>query len=174
MRAASELTIPNMADVLAPGCDTACEQLSQLCRLITGTLATSRPPLHRCNAGRATPSQNEQPQPVQAWHTDWATAWWVEEAGTDAFEAARFAGTHGTQVVVLERLRLFEHAAVPHQQYIFTRAAQCLDARISLLPQPIGKQAGLPAFGAQQIAEGLGAGRGVLRRKQVGTQFAEE
>src|SRR5215210_2305960 len=174
MWATGELTIPEMADITAPRLDTAVEQLPQLGLLVTGTLTTARPPLHRCKRGRATPSKNQQPQPVQTRHTDWATARWVEETGTDTFEATRLAGAHRAQVIILDRLGLFQHAAIPDQQHVLARATECLDSRISLLPQPIGKQAGLPALGAQQIAEALGASRGLLGRKQVGTKFAEE
>src|SRR5689334_19336365 len=157
-----------------PGPHALPQQTAQFGLLLARPLAAFRPPAHRCEGGCATAPQNEQPQPVQTRHTNRTTAGWVEEPRTDAFEAARFAGAHRTQIVVLDRLGLFQHTAIPDEKWLLATRAQGLNASIGLLPEPVGKQAGLPTLGAQEIAQALGTGWSVLGREQVGTEFGEQ
>jgi hypothetical protein len=82
----------DVADVTAPRLETSREQLLQLSVLVAGPVARPRPALPGCDGRCADAPQNQQPQPVQTRHADWATAGLLEEAWTNASHAAGVAG----------------------------------------------------------------------------------
>src|SRR5689334_5007564 len=173
-RTAGKATIPDLHDPTPPAGYGLVKQVLQFGPFITGTLAAPGPPARGCQYRWTLAPEDEQTKPVQTRNTDWATTRRLEEARTDAFEAASLAGTHGTQVVIVDRLRLFQHAAVPNQEGLFASLKQDLNTCLSLLPEPVGNQFASPAWRAQQVAQPLGASRRLLGSNQVGTKLREE
>src|SRR5215207_2231262 len=136
-----------MHDAPPPPPYCSIKHLLQFGTLSTGTLAACGPPVHRRERGSTRSLKYQQAKPMQTRDTDRASTRRIEEAWADTFEPAGLAGTHGAQVVILEGLWLFQHAGVPDQECRLASSTQGLNAAISLLPQPIGNQAGAAARG---------------------------